>query len=111
MFQRFIDQIGRWSFVLTATLCLIFTGCGGDSVTPPVARDFSSGTIKAHTAPVTAVLLSPDGKQIVSAGRDGRLVIWDVTSKTAVVELLGKGDQLRSVAITADGKLVAAGND
>src|SRR5882724_1267967 len=112
MFQRFIHHIGRCLPAAITVICLsVFAACGGASQKAPAVTDFSNGTIKAHSSPVTAVLFTPDGKQIVSAGRDGRLVIWDVASKTAVVELLGKGDQLRFAAISVDGKLVAAGNE
>jgi WD40 repeat protein len=113
MMQGFIHHIRR---IILAAITLfsvaIFASCGGSSQKAPAAvKDFSAGTIKAHASPVTAVLFTPDGKQIISAGRDGRLLIWDVGSKTAVVELLGKGDQLRSAVLTLDGKFVAAGNE
>src|SRR5882724_3769972 len=115
MIQRFIHQIarqvGRCLPIAVSFVCLVFSSCGDTPGPQPLTRDFSNGTIKAHTGPVTAVLVTPDGKQIISAGRDGRLVIWDVASKTAVVELLGKGDQLRSAVITGDGKFVAAGSE
>src|SRR5580765_241813 len=112
MLQRFIHRIGRCLPLLIAILCcFVFANCGDQSPQPLRPIDSSIGTIKAHVGPVTAVMFTPDGKQIVSAGRDGRLVVWDVASKTAVAELLGKGDQVRSAAITVDGKLIAAGNE
>lgn len=36
--------------------------------------------LSGHTQPVTAVAFSPDGTQLVSAGQDGMLFVWDVAS-------------------------------
>jgi len=118
MFQRFIHPIRNSTntrlFVSAfATFWgLSFAVCGGGNVSQPSpVKDSALATIKAHSAPVSSVLFTPDGKQIISAGRDGRLVLWDVAAKTAVLELLPKGDQIRATAISADGKYLAAGNE
>ena len=44
--------------------------------------DFSSGSFihecRAHSGPITAVAFSPDDKQIISAGRDGLIAVWNI---------------------------------
>jgi len=43
--------------------------------------DFASGQFitecRAHSSTITSVKFSPDDKQIVSAGRDGLVVVWN----------------------------------
>lgn len=43
--------------------------------------EFSSGKFvsenRAHSNAITSVKFSPDDKQIVSAGRDGMVVVWN----------------------------------
>jgi WD40 repeat protein len=40
-------------------------------------------SLKGHVGQVTSVAFSPDGTHIATVGRDGDLMIWDMTPLTA----------------------------
>ena len=42
---------------------------------------------------VTALLCTQDGGQLVSGGRDGRILMWDCATRTVAVELSAAGQR------------------
>lgn len=63
-----------------------------------------------HRSGVSSVHYSPDGKHLVSAGTDGRLVVRNASSPSTV--MVGHQDTVRSVAILGAGKrAVSTGTD
>lgn len=67
-----------------------------------------------HTGGVRSVVYSNDGNTMYSAGADGRLLRWDLTSNTRVgVDVLPAPNNniLRVVAISPDERYLAVGND
>ncbi len=63
-----------------------------------------------HREWATQVLYTPDGKEIVTAGLDGKIVFWNVESGKPVREV-ATGKSILSLSVTGDGKLLAAGGE
>jgi len=86
--------------------------------------DLPSGTerlsVQKHDGPkhggkwseVSAVKFVNGDRQVLSAGRDNRQVVWDAKTGADVAALNGHGSWVEAVAVSADGKRVAtAGQD
>ncbi|MBX9789195.1 MAG: protein kinase [Pirellulales bacterium] len=59
-----------------------------------------------------AVAFSPDGATLMSAGQDGTLRLWNVSSGELLAELLGHTADVNSIAFSPDGqRLASAGDD
>ncbi|RKF62192.1 Striatin Pro11 [Erysiphe neolycopersici] len=70
----------------------------------------------AHPAAIAALALSPDGKELVSAGHDASLRFWSLEKRSCTQEItshrLMKGEGVCSVAWSRDGRwVVSAGGD
>jgi WD40 repeat protein len=65
-------------------------------------------SLRGHTGIVRAVLFSPDGRQLYSAGKDGAVKVWDVASGKLTRTLTVK--DLSAVALSPDGKVLATGS-
>lgn len=64
-----------------------------------------------HTEWVMQVLFTPDGKQIVSAGLDGRIRLWNSADGKIEMELVAENPApLLALAISPNGKLIATGD-
>ena len=70
--------------------------------------------VRAHEDAVRAITLFPDQKTLVSAGDDGKILLWKTGDMNTppVSAGLPKGDKenFRSVAVTPDSKLILAGS-
>ncbi len=64
--------------------------------------------LKGHTGEVTAVSITPDGKQAISGSWDGTCILWDLVSGKAIFTLKGTGS-VNAVSITPDGKFAVSG--
>ncbi len=80
--------------------------------------DFASGEElfsfdePAHTKPIRSVSFSPDGTRLASAGEDGVLQVWNVTSRRLDYSIDEHPQAIHVVAWSADGKMLAsAGED
>jgi WD40 repeat protein len=56
-----------------------------------------------HSAPISAVAVSPDGKHVLSASMDKTLKPWDVCSKLELATLDGHAGAVTNVRFTSDG--------
>ncbi len=57
---------------------------------------------------VNSIVFSPDGKALASAGRDGNVALWEVSTGRRVRTAGSHGDRLNCVAFSPDGSLLAA---
>ncbi len=68
--------------------------------------------LTGHTATVTCVALSPDGRSAVSGGMDATVHFWDLDAQRSVAKSTAHGGVVWSVEFTADGqRVVSAGAD
>ena len=69
-------------------------------------------TLEGHSAGVTGVAMTPDGKRAVSASADKTLKVWDLETGVALLTVEGHSGRVNGVAVTPDGKgLVSASTD
>ena len=75
---------------------------------PEPGRDVLS--LEGHAGPVDSLVLSRDGKRLVSASSEGgSLRIWDVPGRREVVQLTGHNGQVHALAMSGDGSTIIAG--
>jgi WD40 repeat protein/serine/threonine protein kinase len=68
-------------------------------------------TYQGHTGDVSAVVYSPDGQQIVTAGHDGMVRRFDTQSGRQLTLYQGHQGEVNCVAYTPDGQILATGAD
>lgn len=69
-------------------------------------------TLRGHTAAVNSVTFSVEGGVLFSGGSDGTVRVWNLTTGQQVVSLPGESNvPVASVALSPDGKYLAAGRD
>jgi striatin 1/3/4 len=70
-------------------------------------------TMLAHPAAISALSLSPDGRELVSAGHDASLRFWSLEKRSCVQEItshrLMRGEGVCSVVWSQDGRWVVSG--
>src|SRR5262249_14103945 len=60
---------------------------------------------------IASVVFSPDGRTLVAAGFFSTIKFWDVASRQEADSINTHAATVRRVAISPDGRLLAAGND
>ncbi len=68
--------------------------------------------LKGHKGEINSVAFSPInyGKQFITAGQDGKAIIWDRSNGRKIKELQGKSSGILSVSFSNNGELIATGH-
>jgi WD40 repeat protein len=64
-------------------------------------------TLTRVTSTVNAMAFSPDGRILACGGADGRVRLWNVSSRRLLGTLTGQGKSIKAAAFSADGSLLA----
>jgi WD40 repeat protein/transcriptional regulator with XRE-family HTH domain len=67
--------------------------------------------LRGHEGAVGVAVYSPDGKRIVTAGEDGKVIFWDAESGENILTLSGHEGPVNEVIFTSDGKRVATSSN
>jgi hypothetical protein len=74
-------------------------------VTPSNPRQV---VLREHTAAVTSVAFSPDGRFVATASNDTTIIIWNTASRTVRATLKGHTAPVEAVAFSPDGQTLAS---
>src|SRR5262249_49837134 len=70
------------------------------------------GDLHGHTKPVTGLAFAHDSGTLLSSGRDGAVIIWDVQRKARTSQLaVNEPGGLYGVSLGPDGTITAFGGD
>ncbi len=83
---------------------------------PPGSQSFPAASVGevqrfTHNGPADAVVFTPDGQHVISAGgSDDVIRMWEVTSGKEVRAFRGHSNKIGKLSISADGKTLASGS-
>ncbi|WP_442949262.1 AAA-like domain-containing protein, partial [Nostoc sp.] len=64
--------------------------------------------LEGHSAPVSRVAFSPDGKTLASASADKTIKLWNIETGKEITTLTGHSDWVGSIVFSPDGKTLAS---
>jgi WD40 repeat protein len=68
-------------------------------------------TLAGHTSSVRALVVTRDGRLVISGSDDGALKVWELSSGCELRTLTGSASPLSGVAVTADGVFVVSASE
>jgi sterol desaturase/sphingolipid hydroxylase (fatty acid hydroxylase superfamily) len=86
----------------------VVAACLSDVTTWDTAND-TAVSLTGHTDLPYTVALTADGKQAVTGGYDGRVIVWDSTTGMMRHDLRGHAGPVYAVAVSPDGGRVVSG--
>jgi WD40 repeat protein len=69
------------------------------------------GKLAGHADAPTGVSFSPDSRWLVSSGKDGQVILWDVAKRELVRRLLWHSAWATLASFSPDGKLLTSASD
>jgi WD40 repeat protein len=66
---------------------------------------------EGHTEGVTAVVVSPDGRLVISGSADKNMIVWDLVKGHKLRYFIGHSDSIRTLAVSPDGRLLLSGSN
>jgi len=87
---------------------ILVTCSGKAAIVWDVETGKAARTLRGHPGLVWTLALSPDGETCITGGLDKTLIVWRVKDGKLLKRVQWKAD-VRGLAISADGKLFAAG--
>ena len=66
--------------------------------------------MRGHTAGVSSLALSVDGKRLFSGSEDSTIKVWDLEAGKEALTLRGHADSVFGLALSVDGKRLCSGD-
>jgi WD40 repeat protein/serine/threonine protein kinase len=108
-FQTFPGRLASATFAPDGKHLLTGAGDGGAVLVWSVAEGRIVERRQAHTGWLSAITGAPDGQTFATAG-DTTLVLWDAGTRAVLARFRGHLDEVKSVAISPDGRMLASGS-
>jgi WD40 repeat protein len=89
------------------TIQLVNVGTGKVAATLSVPEARQTADWRGHQ--VYSLAFSPDGRTLASGSKDGRLMLWNVTTGKEIGALKGQDDSVWGLAFSPDGMVLASG--
>ena len=68
-------------------------------------------SLEGHSNSVHAVVVTPDGCQIISGSYDNTIKVWDLEGGHLLRSLEGHTQSVNAVAVTPDGRQIVSGSN
>lgn len=109
-------RVMTWRLVCWMSMCLLAVACTPAPTQSPVPSPTASGPSQAgpitvyhgHTSTIFAVVWSPDGTRIASAGNDSTVQIWNATTGHRLVTYHGHAASVRLIAWSPESTRIAS---